>query len=137
MLTRITAVFLFAILSLLSSTSAQQSQPRERFENADVLYDWVSNTRGDKLRTFVTRPRKLPVKAPVIFIVGWLSCDSLEYPQGETDGFSALILRLIDQSGYATVRVDKPGVGESQGTPCSKADSFRGNWKATSLLLTP
>src|SRR5882672_12765103 len=30
--------------------------------------------------------------------------------------------RLIDQSGYATVRMDKPGVGESQGTPCSKAD---------------
>jgi pimeloyl-ACP methyl ester carboxylesterase len=57
--------------------------------------------------------------------VGWLSCDSIEYPQGETDGFSALILRLIDQSGYATVRMDKPGVGESQGTPCSKAD-FQG-----------
>jgi len=124
-LTRITAVFLFAILPLLSSTSAQQSQPRERFENADVLYDWVSNTRGDKLRTFVTRPRKLSGKAPVIFIVGWLSCDSIEYPQGETDGFSALILRLIDQSGYATVRMDKPGVGQSQGTPCSKAD-FQG-----------
>src|SRR6267143_6078242 len=119
------AVFLFAILSLLSSTSAQQSQPREHFENADVLYGWVSNSRGDKLRTFVTRPRKLPGKAPVIFIVGWLSCDSIEYPQGETDGFSALILRLIDQSGYATVRMDKPGVGESQGTPCSKAD-FQG-----------
>src|SRR5216683_6072413 len=125
------AVFLFAILSLLSSTSAQQSQPREHFENADVLYGWVSNSRGDKLRTFVTRPRKLPGKAPVIFIVGWLSCDSIEYPQGETDGFGALILRLIDQSGYATVRMDKPGVGESQGS-CGKADfnSELEGWRA-------
>jgi alpha-beta hydrolase superfamily lysophospholipase len=33
--------------------------------------------------------------------------------------------RLIEQSGYATVRMDKPGVGESQGTACSKAD-FQG-----------
>ena len=33
--------------------------------------------------------------------------------------------RLIDQSGYATVRVDKPGVGESQGTGCGKSD-FQG-----------
>jgi len=123
-LARITAVFL-AILSPLSSAFAQQSRPREQFENADVLYDWVSNTRGDKLRTFVTRPRKLSGKVPVIFFVGWLSCDSIEYPQGETDGFGALILRLIDQSGYATVRVDKPGIGESQGTPCNKAD-FQG-----------
>jgi pimeloyl-ACP methyl ester carboxylesterase len=59
---------------------------------------------------------------PVLFFVGWLSCDSVEYAQGETDGFGALLLRLIDQSGFGTVRTDKPGVGESQGTPCNKAD---------------
>ncbi len=128
MLARITAVFFFAILSLLPSASAQQSKPREHFENAEVLYDWVGNTRGDKLRTFVTRPRKLPGKVPVIFFVGWLSCDSVEYPQGETDGFGAVILRLIEQSDYATVRMDKPGVGESQGTPCGKAD-FQGEFE--------
>jgi pimeloyl-ACP methyl ester carboxylesterase len=58
----------------------------------------------------------------VIFFVGWLSCDSVEYPAGETDGFGALIRRLIEQSGWATVRMDKPGVGESRGTPCEKAD---------------
>jgi pimeloyl-ACP methyl ester carboxylesterase len=116
---------LLASLSPVSPTFAQQSPPREQFENADVQYGWVSNSRGDKLRTFVTRPKKLSGKAPVIFFVGWLSCDSVEYPQGETDGFGALLLRLIDQSGYATVRVDKPGVGESQGTPCERADFQR------------
>jgi hypothetical protein len=59
---------------------------------------------------------------PVLFFVGWLSCDSVESPEGETDGFSALLLRWIDQSGYATVRAEKPGVGESQGTSCDQAD---------------
>jgi pimeloyl-ACP methyl ester carboxylesterase len=122
---RITAVFLFAILLPRPSTSAQQSQPRERFQNADIQYEWANNTHGDKLRTFVSRPKKLPGKVPVIFVVGWLSCDSVEYLLGETDGFGALILRLIDQSGYATVRVDKPGVGDCQGTACDKAD-FQG-----------
>jgi pimeloyl-ACP methyl ester carboxylesterase len=121
-LTRIAAAILLAILSSPFAASAQQSLPREHFENAGVQYGWVSNTRGDKLRTFVTRPKRLSGKVPVIFFIGWLSCDSVEYPQGETDGFGALLLRLIDQSGYATVRVDKPGVGESQGTPCNKAD---------------
>ncbi len=125
MLAGIAAVFLLLIPFALPLASAQQSQPREHFENADVLYDWVSNARGDKLRTFVTRPRKLSGKVPVIFFVGWLSCDSIEYPQGETDGFGALLLRLIEHSGYATVRMDKPGVGESQGTTCDKAD-FQG-----------
>lgn len=122
MIARITALFFCVTLFLSRGTSAQQTPPREHFQNADVLYDWVSNSRGDKLRTFVTRPKNAQGKVPVLFFVGWLSCDSVEYPQGETDGFGALILRLIDQSGYATVRTDKPGVGESQGTPCSKAD---------------
>jgi pimeloyl-ACP methyl ester carboxylesterase len=104
---------------------AQQTRPREHFQNADVVYDWVTNSRKDKLRTFISHPRNARFKVPVLFFVGWLSCDSVESPQGETDGFSALLLRLIDQPDYATVRTEKPGVGESQGTPCDKAD-FQG-----------
>lgn len=121
MLARLTAVF-FATLSALAPALAQQDRPREHFVNAEISYDWVSNSRGDKLRTFITHPRNATGKVPVIFFVGWLSCDSVEYAGGETDGFGALMLRLIDQSGYATIRMDKPGVGESQGTPCNKAD---------------
>ena len=103
-------------------SSAPAGPQRERFEHADVLYDWVTNSRGDKLRTFVTRPRGSAGKVPAVFFVGWLSCDSVEYPNGETDGFGALIRRIIDQSSYATVRVEKPGVGESRGTRCEQAD---------------
>jgi len=95
---------------------------RETFSNADVLYDWVVNGRGQKLRTFVTRPKHTAGKVPLIFFVGWLSCDSMEYPNGAgNDGFGALMLALIEESGYATQRMDKPGVGESEGD-CSKAD---------------
>lgn len=97
------------------------ARPREHFENAEVIYDWVINKRGDRLRTFITRPNNATAKVPAIFIVGWLSCDSMEYAKGETDGFGALMLRLADQSGYATVRMDKPGVGESAGN-CAHAD---------------
>jgi len=61
----------------------------------------------------------------VVFFVGWLSCDSVEYPFGETDGFGAIIRRIADQSGYATVRVDKPGVGDSEGPACSQLDFVR------------
>ena len=105
--------------------AAAVAPPRERFEHADVLYDWVGNSRGDRLRTFVTRPKGATAAVPAIFFVGWLSCDSVESPGGETDGFAALIRRLIDQSGFATVRTEKPGVGESLGTRCDRAD-FRG-----------
>jgi pimeloyl-ACP methyl ester carboxylesterase len=103
------------------SAQEKPAPVRERFQNAEVIYDWVSNKRGDKLRTFITRPKNSAGKVPAIFFVGWLSCDSMEYAKGETDGFGALMLRLIEQSGYATARMDKPGVGESSGN-CAQAD---------------
>src|SRR5882724_519303 len=65
-----------------------QTPNREHFQNATVLYDWVTNHRSEKLRTFITRPKPAAGKVPVIFFVGWLSCDSVEYPDPNTsDGF--------------------------------------------------
>ncbi len=124
-------VLAFIAQSSRLAVQAQTSPKHEVFPNADVLHDWVSNSQGQKLRTFVSRPKNAAGKVPVIFFVGWLSCDSMEYPNGETDGFGALMRRLIDQSGYATLRMDKPGVGESQGD-CSKADfnSEMEGWQA-------
>jgi pimeloyl-ACP methyl ester carboxylesterase len=119
------------------SAFAQAPPVREHFDHATVLYDWVTNSRGERLRTFVTRPNIARTsdtprkdngangtfdKVPVIFFVGWLSCDTMESADANTrDGFAIFLRRLIDQSGYATVRTDKPGVGESQGD-CGKAD---------------
>jgi pimeloyl-ACP methyl ester carboxylesterase len=137
---------LFAVVVLGLSAFAQTPPVRERFDHATVLYDWVTSSRGEKLRTFITRPSAYTndnhahavrangtsTKVPVIFFVGWLSCDSMEYPDANTsDGFGIFLRRLIDQSGYATVRMDKPGVGESSGN-CSKADfeSEMGGWQA-------
>jgi pimeloyl-ACP methyl ester carboxylesterase len=130
----------FALLVLSLAAFSQTSPARGHFDHATVLYDWVTNSHGEKLRTFVTRPNTTSdnhgsdsgKKVPVIFFVGWLSCDSMEYPDANTrDGFGIFIRRLIDESGYATVRMDKPGVGESQGD-CAKADfkSEMEGWQA-------
>jgi pimeloyl-ACP methyl ester carboxylesterase len=107
-------------LSLVSQCIAAPAK-REQFKNAEVSYGWVQDSKGDKLRTFITRPRNSTAKVPVIFFVGWLSCDSVEYPDGGTDGFGAIFWALIENSGYATVRMDKPGVGESGGD-CAHTD---------------
>jgi pimeloyl-ACP methyl ester carboxylesterase len=131
---QVTLTFLLLFLAL--SGSAQISQ-REQFQNANVSYDWVVNHSGQQLRTFITRPKAAAAKVPVIFFVGWLSCDSMEYPDPNTrDGFGIFMRRLIDESGYATVRMDKPGVGESHGD-CSKADfnSEMEGWQAAFAAL--
>src|SRR6266576_1541520 len=113
--------FLPVLLAILLASSGVAQTKRENFQNADVTYDWVTDNQGNRLRTFITRPKAAQGKVPVIFFVGWLSCDSVEYASGETDGFGAMFWRLIEQSGYATIRMDKPGVGESQGN-CAKTD---------------
>ena len=98
------------------NAGAQQAPAREHFENAEVVYDWVSNSRGERLRTYITRPKNAGGKVPVIFFVGWLSCDSMEYPDANTrDGFGIPIRRLIGQSGYATIRI-RASIGTLTGT---------------------
>ena len=119
-----TALFLswLFVATGLWCQDAPTAPKREHFQGADVLYGWVQDNAGHQLRTFTTRPRNTGGKVPAIFFVGWLSCDSVEYPDPQTsDGFGILLRRLIDQSRYATVRMDKPGVGESQGD-CANTD---------------
>jgi len=118
-------LLLFAVAAVTTFLPAQTALPehkREHFQNAEVFYGWAQDNRGERLRTFITRPNNVTGKVPTIFFVGWLSCDTVEYPDADTkDGFGILLRRLIEQSGYATVRMDKPGVGESEGD-CGKAD---------------
>jgi pimeloyl-ACP methyl ester carboxylesterase len=109
------------LASVCGQASCAPDRPREGFKNSEVIYDWVSDSHGNRLRTLVTRPKGSIAKAPLLFFVGWLSCDSVEYPRGETDGFGAIFWRLIETSGFATMRLDKPGVGESTGV-CEKTD---------------
>jgi pimeloyl-ACP methyl ester carboxylesterase len=109
-------------VSTTAHTQARPAdRPREHFQNATAIYDWVRDSHGTKLRTIATRPNNRAAKVPVIFFVGWLSCDSVEYTRGETDAFGAIFWRLIEMSGYATMRMDKPGVGESEGV-CKRTD---------------
>lgn len=99
----------------------QETRPREQFKNAIAQYDWVTNPQGQRIRTIITRPKNADGKVPAIFFVGWLSCDSVEYVNGESDAFGAIFWRLIETSGFATMRMDKPGVGESEGN-CATTD---------------
>jgi len=115
------------VMVIVITNSWLSAQPRfepkhERFQNVEVLYGWATDNHGERLRTFITRPNHATGKLPAIFFVGWLSCDSMEYADPDTqDGFGILLRQLIEHSGYATMRMDKPGVGESQGH-CSKTD---------------
>jgi pimeloyl-ACP methyl ester carboxylesterase len=96
-------------------------KPRENYPGVDVLYDVVVAPNRQKLRVIITKPHEAQGKLPVIFVVGWLSCDSVEAPEGTTDATGLVFRGLAQLPGYCLFRIDKPGVGDSEGD-CAKTD---------------
>jgi len=54
------------LLMTVGATNAQVSRKHEHFQNADVYYGWVTDNHGEKLRTFITRPKGISGNVPVI-----------------------------------------------------------------------
>ncbi len=96
------------------------ARPREEGDGIEIRYESIVSDSGDRLRTIVTRPADSTGRLPAVLFVGWLSCSSVEAPEiagipGWRDLFHGL-----SRSGYLLLRVDKPGVGDSQGPDCSE-----------------
>ena len=93
----------------------------ESYPDVDVIYDSVTVPYGNRLRTIITKPRNTKGKLPVIFVAGWLSCDSVE-ASAETKDESGLVFRGLAQlPQFVLFRMDKQGVGDSEGV-CSETD---------------
>src|SRR5215471_1622395 len=74
--------------------------PRESYPNVDVIYDSVTMPDGKRLRSIITRPRDAKHKLPVIFLTGWLSCDSVEAPTDTKDTMGLILRGLAQMRGF-------------------------------------
>jgi pimeloyl-ACP methyl ester carboxylesterase len=97
------------------------SAPRESYSNVDVIYDSVTAPDRKRLRTIITKPRNAKGKLPVIFVAGWLSCDSVEAPAGTKDDSGLVFRGLAQLPEFSLFRMDKQGVGDSEGV-CAETD---------------
>src|SRR5262249_12625359 len=97
-------------------TLAEESLP-----GCEVSYGSVATPGGDRVRTVLTRPAGAKGKLPTLFFLPWLSCDAVENP-GAGDGWMQMLHGVAEKSGWALYRVEKPGVGDSEGPPCSQND---------------
>jgi hypothetical protein len=99
-----------------------RERPRERAPHFVTHYDHVA-VGGTRYRVMVTQPlrdgRPLPGRHPTLFVIGGIGAYSLDGPLGGIeygDVLSAVVAR-----GWATVRVDKAGQGDSEGGPTPDA----------------
>src|SRR6476659_7268903 len=122
MTARATIAFV-AVAAVLSAEELPRKAktPCETYPNVDVLYDFVTAPDGKRLRTIITKPRDAKGKLPVIFVAGWLSCDSVEAPAGTKDESGLVFRGLAQLPGFALFRMDKQGVGDSEGV-CAETD---------------
>ncbi|MBA4136967.1 MAG: hypothetical protein C0518_06595 [Opitutus sp.] len=108
-------------LTVLRAGDTQQLEttlpefPRESYANAEIIYTHVTDAKGQRLRLTVTKPKNATGKVPVILIAGWLSENPVESPDIMQDEISKIFRGLADSSGFAVMRVDKPGSGDSDG----------------------
>src|SRR5215212_10966516 len=82
------------------------AKPAETYPNVDVIYDTVIAPNRQKLRAIITRPHDSQGRLPVIFLAGWLSCDSVEAPEGTKDASGLVSQILAKLPGYCTFRID-------------------------------
>ena len=114
-------VLMLATTGLADELPRKTEAPRESYPNVDVIYDSVAGPRGEKLRTIITKPHETKGKLPVIFVAGWLSCDSVEAPADTKDATGLVFRGLAQMPGFCLFRMDKQGVGDSEGD-CAQND---------------
>lgn len=94
--------------------------PREQPAGIEVVYDAV-DTPDATVRSILTMPlgnaRKLPA---ILFVQGW-DCGSVDWPFPGPNLARELVYGLT-RAGFAVMRSEKSGVGDSTGTPCRDVD---------------
>ncbi|WP_185152879.1 serine aminopeptidase domain-containing protein [Fulvivirga aurantia] len=89
---------------------------KESYKDIEVVYGEVLSNYGDLIRTITTYPENLSQQLPGLIILGGLSCSSIEvYPGRNETGWTRVLRDIATKSGMVVMRVEKPGVGDSNG----------------------
>jgi dienelactone hydrolase len=99
--------------------TALKSYPVERMQNAAMHYSSVEEEPGVRLRTIVSVPAGPTGKRfPAVLLIQGGGCGSIDAPIGPPVAQPGL-MHAIGSRGFVTMRVEKSGVGDSQGAPCA------------------
>jgi pimeloyl-ACP methyl ester carboxylesterase len=98
----------------LNKSFALKPRPTETSPDFDILYKSVAD--GTRRRVIVTRPRTGGARPAVLFLTG-IGCGSQD--NLPSDSTLAELLYGLTRRGFVTMRVEKSGVGDSEGPPCA------------------
>ena len=93
---------------------------RETHQGLDTYYEEVTSSYGITQRTIITKPKKSG-RQPAIILIDGLSCSSIETYPGRRGNWVQTIKDLVEKSGMVVMRIEKAGVGDSEGD-CGNSD---------------
>ncbi len=93
-------------------------RPIESHEGLKTVYD-AANVGEYRVRTITIAPRAAgaDTAVPAVLFLQGLTCSSLDNWTGRDDSYTSLVVDIA-RAGYAVMRVEKPGVGDSEGPAC-------------------
>ncbi|BDX08592.1 hypothetical protein [Planctobacterium marinum] len=106
--------------TVVTKTVVFEAVAKEEYDNLTTEYGTIVSDYNLRQRTIMTYPEKGQPQ-PAIFVVGGLSCSSIEYTPGRQSNFIRSLQYLVRNSDMLVMRVEKPGVGDSEGR-CSETD---------------
>lgn len=99
--------------------------PQELVTGSVLTYDSVRVPAGYRLRTIITKPLVSPLqrdgKLPAMLYVQGIPCQTVDRP-ASPEAADTRIMHAVAAAGFITMRVDKPGIGDSEGPPCEEID---------------
>ncbi|HET6275955.1 MAG TPA: alpha/beta fold hydrolase [Candidatus Cybelea sp.] len=102
-------------LSTVLAAAPDESEPGVVTRYGEIAVD-------DSLRrTLVTMPQGLASPSPAVLLIGGIGCYSIDVAKNPQDAYLHLTHDLA-RAGFVTMRVEKSGVGDSQGPPCRNVD---------------
>ena len=97
-----------------------QSFAHESLPNTTFDYAHVTLADGIRLRTIVSRPMNAERPAPAVLLLQGGGCNSIDVPGASASTNPYALIAAIASRGFVTMRVDKPGAGDSEGPPCAE-----------------
>lgn len=94
-------------------------RPREKSDQYDLVYTHVVSN-GKRMRVVISTPKK-DGKFPAMLMIQGLGPSVMDTPLTSAGAYSK-ILHAFATDAWVTLRVDKPGVGDSEGGPYETVD---------------
>ena len=102
-------------ISLTLAPPANEDDP-----SVATLYESIS-VQNTLRRVLVDVPKHLTGRHPAVLLIGGIGCFSVDVASNSENGYLR-ITRDLARRGIVTMRLEKSGVGDSQGPPCHDVD---------------